>query len=441
MSVATKDKHEETTRGLYDPEFLPAALFFATSAFLPQGVRVRDRVRLVSGLVEEHSPLPLDQTAWGFLTHVKNRRGGRLFYYAAPRDLVKEHSEGGKSRVLLPSFAVLSGLRFNETTWLFYKDAHCLSAIRFPKGEAIPDKVVARFLHDSSDPVAPEWNLRQVLEDSVVKPDVAGRDSEVVNILPGIITSKCEVVAKGKRLRFHLFQATEQGQSESSLKHNELKAADFVLAADLRDFSEMAQKQQGADTEKRILIGMVATVVAILALAGWEFRHWQKSSDADRLQAQIRERTSRVERLQEIESMQQAVETLFRRNFEPLDWLMAVNQLRPPEIAFTTFSFEEGAHISISGQAGEITVINDFADAVRNDSRFTSATLSQVQTTREGATFNLRIEPGDRDAQPSPLEEATVAGEDVETAALSSDSTQKQNAERKRPKAKVVQLP
>lgn len=441
MSKAAKDKHKETSPESHGPEFLPAALFFATSAFLPQGVRVRDRARLVSGLVEEHSPLPLDQTAWGFLTHVKNRKGGRLFYYAAPRDLVKEHSEGGKNRVLLPSFAVLSGLRFNETTWLFYKDAHCLSAIRFPKGDAIPDKVVARFLHDSSDSVAPEWDLRQVLEESVVKPDVESRDSEVINVLPGIITSKCDVVAKGKRLRFHLFQTAEQGQSEVVWKNNELKTADFVLAADLRDFSEMAQKQQGVDTEKRILIGMVATIVAILALAGWEFRHWQKSAEADRLEAQIRERTPRVERLQEIESMQQAVDALFRRNFEPLDWLMAVNELRPPEVAFTTFSFEESAHMSISGQAGEITPINNFADAVRNDPRFASATLSQVQTTREGATFNLRIEPGDRDAQPSPQEEATETEEAAETAALSSDSTQKQNAERKRPQAKVAQLP
>ena len=410
-SAGHKDKHKEPAH----PELLPAALFFATSAFLPQGVRSRDRTQFVSGLVEEHSPLPLDQTSWGYLAQIKNRKAGRLFYYAAPRDLVEEHVGRNNKRALLPSFAALTGLRFGEVTWLFFQDDHCLSAIRFPKNEPVPDKVVGRFLHDAGDVDMPEWQLRQLLEDTVVKPDVESRASEVINVLPGIIRVKPEVLGKGKRLRFRLFQSEAAGQAEIAWRTTDLKLADFLLAADLRDFSALAEKHQGLEAEKRILIAMVATLTAILALGAWELLHWQKASEARRLEAQIVERASRVERLQEIESMQQAVDALFRRNFEPFDWLMAINELRPPEVAFSTFSFEENEQMAISGQAGEITPINEFADAVRNDPRFATATLSQVQTTREGATFNLRVETGDRGAA-VPAKEAIEA--DAETAAI-----------------------
>jgi hypothetical protein len=396
MVESAKHKEKNINKGPAHPDFLPAALFFATSAFLPQGVRSRDRTQFVSGMVEEHSPLPLDQTSWGYLAQIKNRKAGRIFYYAAPRDLVEKHIGRNESRALLPSFAALTGLHFGEVTWLFFQDDHCLSAIRFPKNEPVPDKVVARFIHDASDTDKPEWQLRQLLEDTVVKPDVGNRSSEVVNVLPGIIRVRPEVLGKGKRLRFNLFQTEAADQAEIAWKTNDLKLADFLLAADLRDFYALSEKHQGAESEKRILIAMVVTLTAILALGAWELLHWQKASEAQRLEAQIVERTSRVERLQEIESMQQAVDALFRRNFEPFDWLMAINELRPPEVAFNTFSFEENAAMAISGQAGEITPINEFADAVRSDPRFTSATLSQVQTTREGATFNLRVETGDR---------------------------------------------
>jgi hypothetical protein len=408
MVKAAKNKDKHSQQETNYPEFLPAALFFTTSAFLPQGVRARDRSQFVSGLVEEHSPLPLDQTAWGYLAHIKNRKAGRLFYYAAPRELVNEHLESNGGCPLLPSFAALSGVRFAETTWLFFRDDHCLSAIRFPKNELVPDKVLARFLNDSGSGDAAEWQMRQSLEDSVVKPDVASRSSEVVNILPGIIRANCEVLGKGKRLRFTLFQSESPGQSEITWKTNEVKAADFVLAADLRDYSAMAEKHQGAETEKRILIGMVASLAGLLALGAWEFKHWQKASEVRYLEAQISERAPRVERLQEIEAMQQAVDALFRRNFEPFDWLMVINELRPPEVAFLTFALEDRTQMVISGQAGEITPINTFADAVRNDPRFTSATLSQVQTTREGATFNLRVETGDRGEAPVLVREAAT---------------------------------
>jgi hypothetical protein len=377
-----------------------SARFFTATAPLGRGIRARDLRPMANGLVEEHSPLPLEQTAWGFLAEPARKKDGVLLYFAAARTSVfpEVSPKARAAQPVFPAFAALHGLRMKTPTWVFLADDQGVAALLFQPGVAIPVRVLARFIEDEQGDEASRWRVRDELA-AECRPD---RPEEIKKeqVLEGLIRATGVAGRNNRGVVFTLERQTAPGGAWTFWKKTQLKKADQVLGADLRDHAELESTHRTHQSGQRILATAAIFGAAVLALVCLELLLFVRHQEALKIRQGIEARADAVERLQEIEQMNGVLNEVFTREFLPFDWLMLINDHRPEEITFGSYGIEAGADLAVQGQAREVGLINAFAERLGTDPRFRSVQLEDVQTTREGATFQLRIGPGDIRAQP-----------------------------------------
>ena len=125
--------------------------------------------------------------------------------------------------------------------------------------------------------------------------------------------------------------------------------------------------------------------------------------------------------------MAASIQAAFDKPFLPFDWLMAANVPRSSTISFTSFSLDDNNNLLINARANEVRAANDYAQGLRNTGKFKEVTLSQIQSGREGVTFNLRLVTGNLDAAaigPTEPVEPEPAEQSAET-----DSTEPEETE------------
>jgi len=304
---------------------LPAALFFTANSKVPAGIRARDMMAMVQGLVEEHSPLPIEMTAWGFLLDNKAKTDSHFLYYAAPRDLLFKNAEAAadlRPTAVLPAFAALQGLHFKEPTWVFLSDSECLSAVRFEPDSSVPSRIEARFHQTGTGTDIPLFDLRQKLLEAV------DFDPNGEAALKGLIRIG-EAHFDRKGLHFKLERQTETGNRWESWKKTRIAQKNRRFAADVRDRAALSAHERNEGSGQRIRQVAALVLLALLVLAGLEVVQYQRMQTTTALSEKAEGQTALVDRLQEIEAMSKSLKEIFDRRFEPYRWLMVVNEVRP----------------------------------------------------------------------------------------------------------------
>lgn len=361
---------------------------------------------MATGMVEEISPLPLDQLSWGYVFDPAGKSKDQILYFAAPKEIVFADSKKDnwpKTIPVLPSLFAFQGLDFKTASWVFLREKEGITGFYIEPGFLFPTKIVSRFLVSQQENVnnyrdSDYIELRDKLENQLQQANPEA------NFTPGLIRIK-DPQNKGKTgLTFQLEQLLPDEEKWKKWKRSESSSRDLLIAADLRDRDltrEARKKERGI---KQIKIS-VATVLVLLGLFSLlELRHWQMIQRAGSLEATIEERSPLVERLEEIQDMTALVSALEEKVLQPFEWMVLINSHRPQQIHITTFSQETPELIRLSGIADEIALVNRFTDQMREDERFSSVSVSEVQTTREGVTFSMRITPGTARLFPADLE-------------------------------------
>lgn len=394
-----------------------SARFFTATTPLGRGIRSRDLGPMANGLVEEHSPLPLEQTAWGFLAEPGRKKDGVLLYFAAARtsifpEVSPKTRAAPPSQPVFPAFAALHGLRIKAPTWVFLADDEGVAALLFQPDASIPVRILARFMEDERGDEGSLWKVRDELGAECLRDRPEKGEKE--QVLEGLIRATGVAGRHNRGVEFALERQTAPGGAWTFWKKTHLSKAEQVLGADLRDHAELESTHRTHQSSQRILATAAVFGAAVLALFCLEVILFGRNRETREIRQEIEARAAAVERLQEIEQMNGVLNEVFAREFLPFDWLMLINQHRPEEITFGSYGIEAGADLAIQGQAGEVGLINAFAERLGADPRFRSVQLQDVQTTREGATFQLRIAPGDIRAQP-PETDTLDSGDDSGT--------------------------
>lgn len=412
MTSNGKDDPGSKHKGDEKVKLVSSALFVATHRELPRNIAARDLEGLVAGWVEEASPLPLHQMSWGFIFEMSRKAGGRVFFYAAPRDLVFAGQSGKSNKSNTPhypSFCALQGLRFKKDTWVTLLDDDCVAALHFPAGSTIPERMESRFLQHPEQEEAPvdPWRAREELLFSI-----SGGEPDSIVVEPGFVRATAKLQGQKMRVQFHL-EAQLRPESEwSHWKNLEFRKPLEILSADVRNREDLLARAEGTKSSQRVvylLAGLAACIALLLIAEGFLLKTSWEVRDLD---ATIQSRQATVSQLEEIESMTKAINTVLRKDFDPLEWLVVINESRPQEVYFTSFSHEGERQLRMAGQSREISFINQFADKLRADPRVETVTVTDVRTAQVGATFSLTVDTGNIRAEKPAEEPAAEAAEE-----------------------------
>lgn len=377
-----------------------SALFFTATCPVPPGIRARDLGAMVQGLVEEHSPLPLEQTAWGFLLDNQGARKSHLFYYAGARDFIfKNPAESAdlSFTAVLPGLAALHGLHFSRDTWLFLHESECLTAVLFTHGSMIPQKCTARFFKQP----APGTDALFAMRDAILK-QIEVEDGQ--DVLPGLVRIAAPLPRRQGGLSFPLEHLKAASGNWEPWKTTHFPKASRLQAADIRDRDTLSAHWQRRDSGRRFGQIALLLLLAILLLGGLELLQNRRQAEAARLQALSQEQAPGVQRLQDIERMAQSLKRVFEGDFQPYRWLMAFNYGRPEAVSFTGFAIDEKGAMTVNGRAPEVKTLNDYFGNLKKNPQFSQVDIASTTTDRDGASFTLKAQAGDLTAAPPPLE-------------------------------------
>jgi hypothetical protein len=374
---------------------IDASLFYVGSAELPGQIKKADVESWVAGLVEEVSPLPLEQLSWGYFWDPKSPSGSQLLYFAASRESVfsGKKQEAFSQTPVLPALFALHGLDLKQSSWIFLKEQEGITAVYFAAGSLFPSKSVSRFLSASNEDskthrLSAFFAVRDALEQQLRQVD------SKAEFFPGLVRVT-EAQSRGRSgLSFSLEQLGAEGEDWRKWRKTACSHKQLLIAADLRDKEltrEARKKEQGVQQMKITLAAMML-LLGVLGLS--EFAHWRMLEKTRTLEATNSSRASLVKQMEEIQNLTAMVSSLESRVLQPFEWLLLLNAHRPQQIHLTAFSQESAELIRMSGIADEIASVNRFVAQVREDSRFSNVNVSEVQTTREGVTFMLQVTPG-----------------------------------------------
>ncbi|WOO41928.1 PilN domain-containing protein [Rubellicoccus peritrichatus] len=405
MPTLTQNQTSATAPTAASVELVTAARFVCQSIDIPEGMKSRDLAGFVSGMVEEESPLPLEHIAWGFVTARKGRKITKALAYASARNLVLGDDEPKSGGSILPSFAALHGLSFGGATWLFFLDSESLSAVYFSANESIPNRIISRYHHSDLD----DWSGLAAVRAELLKS--INPDSEDT-VLDGIVRAELAGKPTRKKVPFSLEQKTTANGGWKAWRKTELSPESILIGADLRD-PEFLSAELSSRRDGRSLViagGVFAAAIAIMGI--FEMILGSRASQAEEALSQAEAQETAVEQLKEMEIMTKAVEATLQKQLLPFDWMMAVNEFRPEEIALTSAYMGSGDQMNLNGEGDNVKTVNDYVTALENSNRFSEVKLVEVKTGKNGATFRIELVIGDINAEPTPQpEEAEPATE------------------------------
>ncbi|MDQ8193703.1 hypothetical protein QEH59_04670 [Coraliomargarita sp. SDUM461004] len=416
MSTQTPESHP-------GPRLIPSALFFTAICPVPVGIRARDMSAMVQGLVEEHAPLPIEQTSWGFILDNKSRKESHFLYYAAPRDLVfnsTAEANDSNPNSVIPSLVATTGLQFKRDTWLCLWEPECLSLIHFAAGSTTPDQVHSQFHpHDQAEVSITADALRSKLLSDYVN---TAEDT----IIDGYIRIESATQNQRKGIQFKLSQSNSVNGTWAPWKQTTLSQPTRLIAADLRTKESLSNRRLRKQSGKRIGIVIALFVLTAMVLGIFEYLQIKQQTKAQELTELATTQEPLVDQLKEIETMTKSLKSIFQQEFSPFRWLMAINEARPVTLSISSYALDKEGTLTANGEASEVKALNSYVDALEADPRLKSVTIVNLNTNNEGVTFSLRMETGDLHAEPS-LVPAPIAAESEEadqaTAAPPADST------------------
>lgn len=395
-TAATPAPQPPTASNDTDPVVLVASARFVIRAeTVPQGVRPRDVVPFLEGIVEEHSPLPIDHISWGYLGGKLTPKNREVLLYAA----AKEQVFGGNRRPIprrptLPAFAALYGLRVKEPTWVFLLEQGCMTAALLQPGKPLPTRIHSRYLQTADE--AGQWNARALLL-AEVKPAAAQ------TLLPGL--ARIDAVRhdkSGRRISFQLKRQPAPGSNWEAWQSTTLAPLPLIEAADLRERAFLEAQKDEQRSGRSMKLGILFVLIALLAIIGLEATLYSRSAIAQELAEQAAKQEDAVKQLQQMEAMTKALEATLQRRSRPFELLLSASLKRPADVYFKSLTYLGGDQLRLTGEADNIQSVNTYADALRADGHWAEVELTEVRTEATGAaTFQLRLKPHLNGVQPA----------------------------------------
>lgn len=405
-------------------QLVPSTFFVASTGSVPRGLRTADTGLYVDGLVDEFSPFPAEQTAWGYL---RESGAEEVFFFAAWREAIQTIADTNDTRTIyiVPQFLALCARASRKPGWVFIADDTGLAALHFPNRGRVPDQLRSLYLPEGETGSAAIWRLR----DALLKEIDAGNDE----VEDGIFRCTQATISRGKSLTFVLEHAAGPSSDFKLRGTRRLGPEAFIYAADVRDTSFLnseRRKRSSARTITRLAMGTAALLVLILGL---QIQIWLQEGRAATMTAQVQNQAPIVADLEQKEALIGVVQRYRDDPLRPFDWLMASNEDRPIDLSFGNTRLSRSKSIQISGEAPDVTTINRYRDALQATGQFGNVSITSLNSNQGVVEFSLamempalRLPPRLSPPPAADLDQPVAAGEEAsgQPAAESTDEQQ-----------------
>lgn len=362
--------HPPQASALPQVVFLPASGFVVRELLIDAPMSEHELESFVELSLEECSPFPLDQLAWGF--HVQP---GRVIAFATPRSqieaVVSEHWE--EYTHVYPAFLpLLPGvgeahacglLNGHELTVAIFNELG--GSIQLPLGNTIVEEdqlpeqvaigIVLQHGHDGHEVHVP---ILRIVGSGVTPDGQVFLSSTIDWSSPQTITLEEELAW-----------------------HGDLRSRDFVR----RHWRELTMG-------RKVWVGVVsalgvAATLLVLSLISW-FMAQLNAND----RALIASREAAVEMINNNQLQIDKLDTFTADPFEPFAWLEAINSMRPrDQIWFDTVSIDPDGEIFVKGFADQVNQVNNFVRSLIRSGKFKESETTQFSPRNNKIQFQMRL--------------------------------------------------
>lgn len=379
----------------------PGWLFFIETLPLVSDTTDAAKEDTVQLSLESHSPLPLEQLAYGWRTDTTRQT---LLYYATARERLRQAIDNAYERAgfLLPDF--LLAPQKTPDVWHWLATPGALTAVRFANtGDTLPAEIRSWPL----DP-GPSYThaTRANAERALREPSCPGTHAPQTLFWAG------STQGKGAQTLLAHWRA---GATTSTAT----LPTDAAWNADVRERPWLARTRKNRDNIRRINKVLLATAATwvLLAAAATAVQIYKAGIQAE--ENRLEARQAEADALKAKAELVAQLDELEAGKMSFFDALATLNHSRPASILFEKASTDTKSkrQIQINGTASNTTQVNDYADALRKNKAFTKVETSRVNTGSGRSTFDLRVTVGTLDvahAHAPTVEEITAMLEDVQ---------------------------
>lgn len=362
---------------------IPNRYCFAKIIECPTGLNSEELRNLAEYSLEELSPFPIDQLAWGFLSVPHHPQ---MLIYAAfkPRLNADGLAPFPESRYVLPAVATLFPLHLDAPTAFFVHYQDDLTLILADAESPLPNRIESQcILGDFNDLENVQQARQKLLEDIPV--------SQYYYIDPSIIRMDHTDMYEDGTVGFHFSRYRQDSQESESLgiNHNENTAC--LWEADLRDTTFILNEIRRRKTAHRLWMTLqtaaAAAAVLLTVAIGQSLTAHYIEQRFDTLMAQA----SKVQSIVAQDSLLSKLQNFATEPLQPFDVLSQLNRFRPVDIYYGSVLSIEGNILEIRGHAPTITRLNRFTETLRNSQLFEYVQAPTYSTRSGRVDFTLEV--------------------------------------------------
>ena len=380
---------------------LPGECFFCRTLELPTEIGEEEMAQFAEFSIENLSPFPIEQLAWGFF-HETGAKKILIYAVYLERLRQKGFSDLDQYYHVYPGFVAALNQTFSKPTAVFTACHDSLTLALFGADSPIPEAVHS-ISYDSAD------SELDALRETHAR--LASRVDASKYIIERRIhlTADIAVEADDSMLLRGSIADLEGSSTESFAEPLELDGR-ATWSADVRPtaFVSTAGRQEKISQgiwQSTLLAGAAAAILLLLQIgflvAGFTIQAKKKTVD---------ERAQAVSAIEERDTLLQRIEHFSQGEFRLFQMLEIMNLERPRAVHFTKAFGRSSSELQVEGLGSNVEVVNRFAENLRQ-----SPQIKTVQTnvsSRQGrAPFTLTVTFSDREFNPEAIAARAVPQE------------------------------
>jgi len=333
--------------------FVPSAFLFVHAEPLPDGMQPSELDGFASVTLEGLAPLPLEQLAWGYLTHAKSRH---LLLFGAFNERLNQAGISPEETFfhVLPSFFAAAPAN-GAAQWVFLWEAGHVAAVHYLAGEVIPARIEIERL--TEDTVAAAFAARE----NLLKHLGTHARSEAA---PGLLAQPESSRTGRDRVAFSFAHYESETAEPKRVAGNAPGGSAERWTADLRGniFRGAEQRRRQASATAGLVLKLAAAFALLLLIGQGTviyFQYWVKNADA-----KINDQKAEVNLVDQRLSLLSKITTFTDHELHPFEMLGMINPLRPKQIYYTKTRVYDNNKLSIDCIGTDSAAVSDFVDSL-----------------------------------------------------------------------------
>lgn len=384
----------------------PANLFFQKTIYLPEGLENDTLDSFAELEMEQLSPFPLEQLAWGFFRDLEARA---IFLFAAvkPRlpETLLEHWDGYNH--VYASFVHLIGIRRSEPTLIGLYHGDIVTGAYYDGESPFPTQMVHRHLprleteEEETDEEESEEEQKKAFANDLTlalncfEEIKEGFQQQKCKIEPGLMsvvdveTHHDDVVVM--RIDHYLTPFTEPEHYDPVI----VQKGEGLWASDLRqaDFIEEEKRRRQLSMKLWVVFksaGFAALIIFFLLL-------WNVGMNVlvSNREARMTEQSVDTFAIIDDETRLNKLKQFTSGEFRPFDILGTLNELRiekTPKVYFKSIEANSDNQVTIKAIAGSVPEANKFRDILRERKKsFPRVVISSFVTKKKQVEFSIQL--------------------------------------------------